>query len=62
MNSMVNNESFIGTLWGYCNDSLAERNFKNIELYEPKIAEKLNALLLKQIQESGKVPWQKQNK
>jgi len=34
----------------------------NLIKQEPKIAEKLNALLLKQIQESGKVPWQKQNK
>jgi arylsulfatase A-like enzyme len=31
----------------------------NLIKQEPKIAEKLNALLLKQIQESGKVPWQK---
>ncbi len=34
----------------------------NLIKQEPKIAEKLNALLLKQIQESGKVPWQKQNR
>ena len=33
----------------------------NLIKQEPKIAEKLNALLLKQIQESGKVPWQKAN-
>lgn len=34
----------------------------NLIKQETLIAEKLNALLLKQIQESGKVPWQKQNK
>ena len=39
MNYMVNNESLVSALWGYCNDSLAERNYKNPALFQPMLAE-----------------------
>jgi len=39
MNYLVNNESLVASLWSYCNDSLAERNYKNPALFQPKMAE-----------------------
>lgn len=39
MNSLVNNDSFVSNIWGYCYDSLAERNFKNIAEFQPLLAE-----------------------
>ena len=39
MNYMVNNESLVSSIWGSCFDSLAERNYKNIEIFQPMLAE-----------------------
>jgi peptide/nickel transport system substrate-binding protein len=39
MNYLVNNESLVASLWSYCNDSLAERNYKNPALFQPMLAE-----------------------
>ncbi len=39
MNSLVNNEAFVGDIWGLCYDSLAERNYGNPDTFEPKLAE-----------------------
>lgn len=39
MNSMINNDSFISTLWSYANDRLAERNYKSIEKFEAQLAD-----------------------
>ena len=39
MNSLVNNEFLVSTIWGYATDSLANRNFEHPEKFEPKLAE-----------------------
>ncbi len=39
MNYMVNNESLVSSLWDYCNDSIAKRNYKNPALFQPMLAE-----------------------
>ncbi|OGV50578.1 MAG: hypothetical protein A2X49_12285 [Lentisphaerae bacterium GWF2_52_8] len=39
MNSLVNNESFVSTLWSYCNEALADRDYENLERFEPQLAE-----------------------
>ena len=39
MNYMVNNESLVSSIWSLCFDSLAERNFKRTEIFEPMLAE-----------------------
>ncbi len=39
MNYIVNNESLVGSLWDYTFDSLASRNFKTPEVFEPQLAE-----------------------
>jgi len=39
MNYLVNNESFVSTIWNYCNDSLAERNYEHPEIFQPQLAE-----------------------
>ena len=39
MNSIVNNDSFVSNIWAYCFDALAERNYKNIDTFEPQLAE-----------------------
>lgn len=39
MNSLVNNEAFVSAIWDYATDSLAERNFEHVEIFEPKLAE-----------------------
>jgi peptide/nickel transport system substrate-binding protein len=39
MNYMVNNESLVSSIWGYCYDSLAERNYAKPEKFQPMLAE-----------------------
>ena len=39
MNYLINNEGLVSTLWSYCNDSLAERNYKDPSLFQPLLAE-----------------------
>ncbi|HBC88072.1 MAG TPA: hypothetical protein DCZ94_14070 [Lentisphaeria bacterium] len=39
MNYLINNESFVSAIWGYANDSIADRNKEHIEIFEPKMAE-----------------------
>jgi peptide/nickel transport system substrate-binding protein len=39
MNALINNESFVSDIWGLCYDSLAERNYGNPDVFEPKLAE-----------------------
>ncbi|OGV37189.1 MAG: hypothetical protein A2020_08380 [Lentisphaerae bacterium GWF2_45_14] len=39
MNTIINNDSFASNVWGYCSDALAERNYKNIDNFEPQLAE-----------------------
>ena len=39
MNSLVNNDSLAGSIWGTCFDSLAERNYNKPEIFEPMLAE-----------------------
>ncbi len=39
MNSIVNNEAFVSSIWDYAFDSVAERNFEHPERFEPKLAE-----------------------
>lgn len=39
MNSLVNNDSTVSTFWGIAYDSLAERNYKNLEEFQPMLAE-----------------------
>lgn len=39
MNSLINNEAFVSSLWSYVNDSLTERNYEHPEIFEPKLAE-----------------------
>jgi len=39
MNSLINNESIVGSLWSMCCDSLAERDYEHPEKFEPKLAE-----------------------
>jgi len=39
MNYLVNNEAFVGDIWTYCFDSLAERNYAKPEIFEPRLAE-----------------------
>ena len=41
-NYIIKGESFVGTLWGYCNDSLAERHNINTTEFEPMLAENWN--------------------
>ena len=38
MNSLVNNESLVGNIWSLCFDSLAERNYQKIEVFQPMLA------------------------
>lgn len=40
LNYLVQNESSTSTVWGICNDSLAERNMLDIMTFQPKMAEK----------------------
>lgn len=39
MNHLVNNESFVSSIYSYAMDSLAERNLEKPEIFEPKLAE-----------------------
>lgn len=39
MNSIVNNDSFVSEIWEKCFDAIAERNYKNIDTFEPQLAE-----------------------
>ncbi len=39
MNSIINNESFVSTIWDYAFDSIGERNLEHPEIFEPKLAE-----------------------
>ena len=39
MNAIINNEAFVSSLWGETFDSLAERNYAQPELFQPKLAE-----------------------
>jgi peptide/nickel transport system substrate-binding protein len=39
MNYIINNENECATYWAMCNDSLAERNYLNPDVFEPKLAE-----------------------
>ena len=39
MNYIINNESFVAGLWNMTTCSLAERNYENPEVFQPKIAE-----------------------
>lgn len=39
MNYIINNESFVGGIWNYTFDSLAARNYQNIDKFEPQLAE-----------------------
>ena len=39
MNSIVNNDSLVAEIWEKCFDAIAERNYKNIDTYEPQLAE-----------------------
>lgn len=39
MNNLVNNEAFVSNLWSYSYDSVAARNYKDIEKFEPSLAE-----------------------
>ncbi|HPN84818.1 MAG TPA: ABC transporter substrate-binding protein [Victivallales bacterium] len=39
MNSLVNNEAFVSTVYSYAMDALTERNLEKPEVFEPKIAE-----------------------
>jgi len=39
MNYLINNESFVSTIWEYATDSLTDRNLEHIEIFEPKLAE-----------------------
>ncbi len=39
MNYIINNESLVSTIWEYCFDSLTERNYEHLEIFEPKLAE-----------------------
>ena len=40
MNYLINNEAFVSSLWGLSTCSLAERNYENPEIFQPKIAER----------------------
>lgn len=37
-NQYIRNESTTSTIWGYCNDSLAERNMMQVDKFEPVLA------------------------
>jgi len=39
MNYLINNESLAGAIWGYCFDSLAERNYAKPEEFQSMLAE-----------------------
>lgn len=39
MNALVNNESLVGAIWSYCNDSLGTRDYAHPEKFEPLLAE-----------------------
>ncbi len=39
MNSLINNESIVSSIWDKCYDSLAERNYAHLDKFEPKLAE-----------------------
>ena len=39
MNYIINNEAFVSGLWNLTTCSLAERNYENPEIFQPKIAE-----------------------
>lgn len=39
MNYLINNDAFVAGVWDFVNDSLATRNYKDIEKFEPQLAE-----------------------
>ena len=39
MNSLINNETIVSSIWSMCYDSLAERDYGHPEKFEPKLAE-----------------------
>lgn len=39
MNSIINNDSLVSEIWEKCFDTIAERNYKNIDTYQPQLAE-----------------------
>ncbi len=40
MNALVNNDSFVSSLWGYTYDSLAQRNYAELDKFEPMLAKR----------------------
>jgi peptide/nickel transport system substrate-binding protein len=38
MNSIINNEATVSDLWGYCNDSLGARSYKDPKVFQPRMA------------------------
>jgi len=39
MNMLVNNDHYVGEIWGSVTESLAERNYKDLSKFEPMLAE-----------------------